>query len=91
MFLLNRMGNGKDNISSEEHFENSKTRRGDVCYQNCSVLSKYLNYISWPCPFTIKISGKRTYIKPCLIRCTRTLMRMTKDEKGLAFFKGLLL
>jgi hypothetical protein len=31
-FHLNRVGNGNDDISSEEHFENSKTRRGSTYY-----------------------------------------------------------
>jgi hypothetical protein len=48
-FHLNRVGNGNDDITSENHFENLKTRRGTVLiyYKNCSFLSKYLTSISW--------------------------------------------
>jgi hypothetical protein len=39
MFHLNRLGYGKDDISSEEHFENSKTSR-----------VSYLDLSSYFCP-----------------------------------------
>jgi hypothetical protein len=44
MFHFNRVGNGNDDISSEEHFKNSKTNRGS--YLLIMLVSKYLNSIS---------------------------------------------
>jgi hypothetical protein len=48
------MGNGNDEISTEEHYENSKTRRGSYLGLKLVIfvqISKYLNYISRPSPF----------------------------------------
>ena len=40
-FHLNRMGNGNDDISSEKHFENSKTSRGSYLRtSNICILSR---------------------------------------------------
>ncbi len=36
-------------------------------------------------------SSALTYPRPRLLQVCLTLIRMTKDEKGVAFFKGLLL
>jgi hypothetical protein len=43
-FHLNRVGNGNDDISTEEHSENSKTRK-DTTVIYCSFLIKYFNPI----------------------------------------------
>ncbi len=48
MFSPYRVGNGNDDILSEERFENSKMGRDS--YFKLLYFSEYLNSISWPCP-----------------------------------------
>ncbi len=50
MFSPYRVGNGNDDITSDEHFENSKTSRDSYQAYKLLYFSKYLNSISWPCP-----------------------------------------
>ncbi len=45
MFNLNRIGNGYDNISSEEHFKNLKIKRGSF-FTRTVICVQILNSIS---------------------------------------------
>ncbi len=47
---MNLLWNGNDDISSEEHFENSKTKRGTYLLLELFFLSKFFNSISWRSP-----------------------------------------
>jgi hypothetical protein len=43
-FHLNRVGNGNDDITSEEHFENSKTVRGSYLDKSVVIFVKIFDF-----------------------------------------------
>jgi hypothetical protein len=55
-FHFNRLENDKNDSSSEAHLQSLKTSRGIYLDPESyrTFLLKYLNSISWPCPFKYK-------------------------------------
>ncbi len=53
-FHLNRVGNGKDYISSEEHFRNSETRRGTYLLLELFIFVQIFEFNSCPIPFKLR-------------------------------------
>ncbi len=49
---MSLLENGNDNISSEEHFKNLKTKTGSYLLPEMVIIVQILtNSVSWPSPF----------------------------------------